>query len=233
MTPLLTGLIFGAIGSAHCVGMCGPLVLTVGRTLKRPSPRAQLQHSLAYHGGRVLTYALLGVAAGTVGQTLSFWGFGRALAIAAGLLLLLAAIGAAVPQRLRGWDARPAALATRACATAGRWSRMHPVAGPVFAGAANGLLPCGLVYAALLTAAALGTATSAVVMMIGFGLGTVPALVAVSMAAASHAIGIRPYLRRLTPVLLAVTAVILLMRGFAPAAGSPHTAHVHSAVARP
>jgi sulfite exporter TauE/SafE len=110
---------------------------------------------------------------------------------------------------------------------------MHPVAGPVLAGAANGLLPCGLVYAALLTAAALGTASSAVVMMIGFGLGTVPALVAVSMAAASQAFGIRPYLRRLTPVLLAVTAVILLMRGFAPATDSPHTAHVHSAVARP
>lgn len=233
MTPFLTGLIFGAIGSAHCVGMCGPLVLTVGRTLRRPSPRAQLQHSLAYHGGRVLTYAALGVVAGFAGQTLAVWGFGRALAVTAGVLLLLAAFGSAVPQRLRGWGVRPAALATRACAAAGRWNGVHPVAGPVLAGAANGLLPCGLVYAALLTAAALGTATSAVVMMIGFGLGTVPALAALSMAASSQAFGIRSHLRRLTPVLLAVTAVILLMRGFAPATGTPHTAHVHSAVARP
>ena len=233
MTPLVAGLIFGVIGSAHCVGMCGPLVLTVGRTLRRPSLRAQLQHALAYHAGRVLTYALLGAAAGAVGQTLSGWGFGRALAIVAGLLLLLSAIGSVVPRRLRGVGAMPAALATRACSAAGRWSRIHPVAGPMLAGAANGLLPCGLVYSALLTAAALGTAASAVGMMIGFGLGTIPALVALSAAAASQAFGIRSYLRRLTPVLLAVTAVILLVRGFAPPTGSAHTTHVHSTVARP
>jgi sulfite exporter TauE/SafE len=232
MTPLVTGLIFGAIGSAHCIGMCGPLVLAVGRTLKRPSRRAVLQHSLTYHTGRVLTYALLGVAAGVAGETLSFWGLGRALAIAAGLLLLLAAIGAAIPQRLRGVGAIPAVLATRACASAGRWSRGHPVAGPMLAGAANGLLPCGLAYSALLTAAALGTGSGAILMMIGFGLGTVPALVGLSIAA-THAPGVRTHLRRLTPVLLAVTAVILLVRGFAPATRTGHIGHVPAAVARP
>jgi uncharacterized protein len=233
MTPLVTGLIFGAIGSAHCAGMCGPLVMTVGRTLQRPSQRAQLQHALAYHTGRVLTYALLGLAAGAAGQTLSHWGLGRALAITAGLLLLLAAIGAMVPRRLRGVGATPAALAIRACAAAGRWSRVHPVAGPGLAGAANGLLPCGLVYSALLTAAAMGSARGAIVMMIGFGLGTVPALVALSMAATSQAFGIRTYLRRLTPLLFAVTAVILLVRGFTPATGAAHGPHTHPAVVQP
>ena len=157
MTTLVTGMIFGAVGSLHCVGMCGPLVLTMGRGLRRPSRRAQLQHALTYHAGRVLTYVVLGSMAGLVGETLSTWGLGRALAITAGLLLLLAAFGSVVPRRLRGWGAAPAALATRACAMAGRWSRLHSVAGPALAGAANGLLPCGLVYSALLTAAAMGT----------------------------------------------------------------------------
>ena len=233
MTALLTGLLFGAVGSVHCVGMCGPLVLTMGRSLRRPSRRAQLQHALTYHAGRVVTYVVLGSAAGLVGQTLSLWGLGRALAITAGLLLLLAAVGSVVPQRLRGWGARPAALATRVCALAGHWSRLHSVAGPLLAGAANGLLPCGLVYSALLTAAATGTATSAVMLMAGFGLGTIPALVALSMAAASQAFGIRSRLRRLTPVLLALTAAILLVRGLAPTTGASHPAHVHSAVAQP
>ncbi len=233
MTALLTGLLLGAIGSGHCVGMCGPLVLTIGRSLRRPSRRAQLQHELSYHAGRVLTYVLLGCAAGLVGQTLSLWGFGRALAVTAGVLLLLAAAGSLVPQRLRGWGARPAALATRACAVAGRWSRMHSVAGPVLAGAANGLLPCGLVYSALLTAAAMGATTNAVVLMAGFGLGTIPALVALSMAAASRAFGIRSRLRRLTPVILAITAAILLVRGLAPVSTSSHQEHAHSAVERP
>ncbi len=64
MTALVTGLIFGAAGSLHCVGMCGPLVLTMGRGLRRPSRRAQLQHALTYHTGRVLTYVVLGSMAG-------------------------------------------------------------------------------------------------------------------------------------------------------------------------
>jgi sulfite exporter TauE/SafE len=231
MTALVTGLIFGAAGSLHCVGMCGPLVLTMGRGLLRPTRRAQLQHALTYHTGRVLTYVGLGSVAGLIGETLSTWGFGRALAITAGLLLLLAAFGAVVPRRLRGWGATPAALATQACAMAGRWSRMHPVAGPALAGAANGLLPCGLVYSALLTAAAMGTAVSAVALMAGFGLGTIPALVGLSMAAASS--GMRSRLRRLTPVLLALTAAMLFARGLAPSSAAPDHAHLHSAIARP
>ena len=233
MTALVTGLIFGAAGSLHCVGMCGPLVLTMGRGLRRPSRRAQLQHALTYHTGRVLTYVVLGSMAGLVGETLSAWGLGRALAITAGLLLLLAAFGSVVPRRLRGWGAAPAALATQACAMAGRWSRLHSVAGPALAGAANGLLPCGLVYSALLTAAAMGTTVSAVALMVGFGLGTIPALVGLSMAAASPAFGMRSRLRRLTPVLLALTAAMLLFRGLAPSSAAADHAHVHSAIARP
>lgn len=233
MTALVTGMIFGAVGSVHCVGMCGPLVLTMGRGLRRPSRRAQLQHTLTYHAGRVTTYLVLGSMAGLVGETLSTWGLGRALAITAGLLLLLAAAGSLVPHKLRGWGAAPAALATRACAMAGRWSRLHPVAGPALAGAANGLLPCGLVYSALLTAAAMGTAASAMALMTGFGLGTIPALVALTMAATSSAFGIRSRLRRLTPVLLALTAAMLLVRGLAPSSAAPDHAHVHSAIARP
>jgi sulfite exporter TauE/SafE len=69
--------------------------------------------------------------------------------------------------------------------------------------------------------------------MAGFGLGTVPALVALSMAAASRAFDIRSRLRRLTPVLLALTAAMLLVRGLAPSSAAREQAHVHSAIGRP
>jgi hypothetical protein len=226
MTALVTGLLLGVVGSAHCAGMCGPLVLTITRGLERPSRRAMLRHALSYHTGRVSIYVLLGLAAGLVGQTLTLWGLGRALAVVAGLVLLLVAAGTAGPAWFRRAGARPAALATNACVIVGRWSRIHPVAGPLFAGAANGLLPCGLVYSAVLTAAALGSAASGVVLMAGFGVGTVPALLALSMAAASQAFGIRARLRRITPVLLVLTAALLLVRGLSPSSTTPH--HDHS-----
>ena len=69
--------------------------------------------------------------------------------------------------------------------------------------------------------------------MAGFGLGTIPALVGLSMAAASPAFGMRSRLRRLTPVLLALTAAMLLVRGLAPSSAATDHAHVHSAIARP
>ena len=232
MTAFVTGVLLGAVGSAHCAGMCGPLVLTITRGLRRPLPRARLQHAVWYHTGRLSIYVLLGLAAGLVGQTLSLWGLGRALAVLAGVLLLLAAAPSGGPAWFRKLGRRPATFAIKACVTVGRWNRVHRVAGPFLAGAANGLLPCGLLYSAILTSAALGSAVSAVALMAGFGLGTVPALVALSMAASSQAFGIRTRLRRLTPVLLVITAALLLARGLAPSTGTSHGGHTTTSPSR-
>jgi uncharacterized protein len=222
MTALLSGLVLGLAGSGHCAGMCGPLVLTVGRGLAAPSRRAQLQHALLYHSGRLLTYAALAVPVGLAGQALAVRGLGRPLAILAAALLLLAAFGsirATVASRLGGvW----AAGIARASGRAARWGRAHPVSGAVLTGAANGLLPCGLVYAAVAAGAAAGSAGDAVALMVGFGLGTTPVLVAMSVSALSVPPALRLRLRRLTPVALALVAALLLLRAFMLPHGASH-----------
>ncbi len=230
MTALVTGFVLGAVGSGHCVGMCGPLVLTIGRIQARSSHRGQARYALLYHAGRVLTYLALAVPAGLLGQALVLHGCGRALAIVAGLLLLASALGG-FGARLPGWlGSMGSAAATRACAAANSWRGAHPVAGPVAAGAAHGLVPCGLVYAAVTAAAAMGSATDALVLMIGFGLGTAPALVALSFSATWLPVGLRLRLRLLTPVVLALTAALLLVRGLAPPASVPHDHHAAATV---
>ena len=230
MTAFITGLALGAVGSGHCIGMCGPLVLTVGRIHARTSHRVHVQYLLLYHAGRVLAYVALAVPAGLVGQALVVHGFGRALAVVAGLLLLTSALGLA-GARLPGWfGSMGAAAATRACGAANAWRSAHPVAGSVAAGAANGLVPCGLVYAAVTAAAAMGSAVDAFALMIGFGVGTVPALVAVSLTATVLPVGLRARLRQLTPVVLALTAALLLVRGLAPSSSAPHQHHATPAV---
>lgn len=226
MTFLVTGFVLGVVGSAHCVGMCGPLVLTIGRIKARPSRRAHAQYSLLYHAGRMLTYVALAMPAGLAGQALALNGFGRVLAVVAGLLLLAGAVGGC-GARLPAWlGSMGTAAATRACAAANSWRGAHPVAGPVAAGAANGLVPCGLVYAAVTAAAATGSAVDALALMIGFGLGTVPALVALSWSRTLLPLALRARLRQLTPVVLALTAALLLVRGLAPPASAPHI-HAH------
>jgi sulfite exporter TauE/SafE len=231
MSTFVAGLLFGAVGSAHCAAMCGPLVVTIDRAFARPSLRARVSLAAAYHAARVGTYACLGVGAGAVGQALTDAGLGRALAVAAGVVLAAVAVGSVMPAGLWRASARPARLAARACAAAASAGRAHPVAGATLTGAANGLLPCGLVYTALLTATAVGTTGGAVMLMTGFGVGTLPTLLALTLAASTPAFGIRKWLRRLQPVLLAVTAVILLARGLAPA--SAHPPHSHAPGGQP
>ena len=101
MTALLAGLAFGLLGSGHCGTMCGPLVMLANPRAAglgtRPAclPRPQGRHAALYHGGRASTYIVLGGLVGLVGGALTHLGFGRVLAVVAGVALVLQAAGAA------------------------------------------------------------------------------------------------------------------------------------------
>ena len=222
MMTFVAGFVLGMAGSAHCVAMCGPLVLTIARNLRPPSRRVQFQQALLYNAGRVCTYAVLAAPAVLAGQALVLWGLGRVLTVTAGLLLLSAALGSSRPRVFGRAGAACSAAAARACLIASRWSGARPVMGPLLTGAANGLVPCGLVYAALTAAAAAGSAADGLVLMIAFGLGTVPALVGLSLTAAAVPLGVRVHLRRLAPVALALAGALLLFRGLTLPEASPH-----------
>jgi sulfite exporter TauE/SafE len=223
MTSLFSGLVLGVAASGHCMAMCGPLVLMFGGGLTRTSRFNQARTTALYHAGRVSTYLLLALPAGILGQTLAWRGFSRGLAITAGVMLLAAATGA-FHTRLLAPLARFAGHATsRASAAALQWRHGHPISGSLASGAANGLLPCGLVYAAVTAATAMGSIGDAALLMGGFGLGTTPALVAVAMAPAAVPADLRRRSSRLRPWLLAAAAALLIVRGFWP----PATTHTH------
>ncbi len=214
MSAFIAGLLLGVAGSAHCAVMCGPLVLTVGGWAL--PGRARLPPLLAYHSGRVLMYLLLAVAAGLAGRALSFGGLGRAVSIASGVVLLTVAAGSGsrlVPRRAGLLWSR---MLTRASGAAHRSTRRHPLAGHALTGMVNGLLPCGLVYAAAIAATGLGSVTGAVLFMAGFGCGTVPVLLVISLAAVSVSMTARSRLRGLTPAALVLTGALLIARGLLP-----------------
>jgi sulfite exporter TauE/SafE len=205
--PIVAGIALGVASSAHCAAMCGPLVLAFGPARPASSRLLRLRHALLYHAGRTAMYVALALPAGLGGEIAVLAGFGRILAIAAGVILLLSAAGSLpVPG-----------LFARISGPIYRWARPRPTAGPVAAGALNGLLPCGLVYAALAAAAATGGIADAAALMLGFGLGTAPVLVAMAASAGWITPALRLRLRPLVPLVLAVAAATLIVRGLMPA----------------
>ena len=80
-------------------------------------------------------------------------------------------------------------------------------------GALNGLLPCGLVYAAAIGSTATGSLSTGVAFMVLFGLGTWPALVAIRMGGGIVGAGVRPFLRKVSPYLVSAVAVLMILRG--------------------
>jgi sulfite exporter TauE/SafE len=237
--PLVGGLVMGIASSAHCAAMCGPLVLTIGRRIGPRSRGAQVRHVALYHAGRVLVYLAMAVPAGWLGGALVLGGFSRVLAVGAGLLLLVGAVSSLRRRAFDGITMVFAALLSRVSSPALTWAASHPVAGALTAGAINGLLPCGLVYAAVTAAAATGSPASAALLMTGFGIGTAGVLIAISLSAASLSTSLRLRLRHLSPIVLLVAALVLIVRGVAvphehpaPPLTAAAPAHAHGNASR-
>lgn len=225
MTYLVAGALFGLAGSLHCAGMCGPLLLAVSGGAG--ASRSQvMRRMLLYHASRVFMYVLLGLGAGYAGKALSFGGVGRGIAVAAGALLILAATGLPAGRYVSTVSQAWSAAAVRAGVKATTYTRRHPQSGYVVLGTVNGLVPCGLVYAAVAAAAACGTVAASVGFMTGFGVATVPLLLAITLSAASVPVLLRRRLRLAGPALMAIAGILLIVRAFAPMA--PDSRHHHN-----
>jgi uncharacterized protein len=204
---LWTAFILGLAGSLHCAGMCGPLALALPAPDRR-LPR-YLAGRLAYNGGRVLTYCLLGLGFGLVGQAVAVAGFQEWMSMALGVALLA---GLALSPRLVRWSP----VTRFVNALKGRMSgllRQRSLTALGVLGLLNGLLPCGLVYVAGAGAAATGDLLQGAAYMAIFGLGTVPMMLAISLSGSLVPLRIRLRLTKAVPVAVGLLAVLLILRG--------------------
>jgi sulfite exporter TauE/SafE len=202
MTTVLAGFALGLAGSAHCAAMCGPLVAAV-------SPRGL--RAAFYHAGRWTTYVTLGLASGAAGGGLATAGLGRWAAFVIAALLVAQAVGLWTASRTR-----PSAI--RAAITSGvsamaRWAHARPSVAPMVLGIGNGLIPCGLVYAAATAAAAQGRALDGALFMAAFGAGTTPILAGLGAWVSSRRARLPLAWKRLAPVALVALAVLIVVRG--------------------
>lgn len=189
LLPVLsTALLAGLLGSGHCFGMCGGIAGGLGALSAAPSRGEMFASASLFNGGRVLTYAFLGgiVAqlVGAAGTALDVPGWSRVLRLLTALMILLIGL-----RYLFGWNA----VAWIERAGGGLWKRISPLAmraasrpgagGRLLLGLSWGFLPCGLVYTMLLTAASTGAFAPGALVMLAFGVGTLPSMLGLTLAA--------------------------------------------------
>ncbi len=171
----------GLLGSAHCLGMCGPFAVAIGA--RAATWKANLARQAVYTLGRVFTYSFLGACAGfggasVAGNSPTWVQIPAILAIAAGMFLIYQGLATAGAIRPWSWHwQRGKPQPTQPCLAASFFSTfLHaPTARGVFlAGLLTGFLPCGLVYAFLTLAASTSSLPIGALTMAVFGLGTAP-----------------------------------------------------------
>lgn len=230
LIPVLsTALFAGLLGSGHCFGMCGGIAGGLG-AMSASQRRSEIWTSaLLFNFGRVITYCLLGgvlaVLAGGAGTAFQVPGWGKWLRVATSILIGLIGL-----RYLLGWNA----LAVIEQAGAGLWRRVSPLAmkaaarpgpaGRLMLGMSWGFLPCGLVYTLLLTAASMGQWLTGALVMLAFGVGTLPSMLGLTVAAPSLATFLSDqWTRRLIGLSMVVLALwsVLVLSGF----GGGHEGH--------
>lgn len=220
---LLGAFLLGLAGSPHCVGMCGAITC-LGHQRNSTNKVSPLFFQL----GRVGSYAALGALLGGFGALLSsqWLPLGLAFRVLASALLVMMAVS------LAGWFP-----ATRRLEQVGArlWRKLQPLSRhllpantptkALLLGGLWGLLPCGLIYSALAWATLSAKPYQSGLLMAAFGLGTLPALLSVSL---THGRMVRtaqrPAVRQLVAVMMIVLALFPLAQ-LSPALRVLHSNH--------
>jgi sulfite exporter TauE/SafE len=216
---LLGAVAVGLLGGVHCVGMCGGIVGAM--TIRMPgqqvvSPIALL---LGYNLGRILTYVVAGAVVGGIGQLGLF--FVPMQAVQTALVFIAFAVMLLMGLYLGGWS-----HVLRHVEKVGGhlWRRLEPMGRgllpvrhpgqAVLIGLLWGWLPCGLVYSMLIWALGTGSAVQGAALLLAFGLGTLPNLLATGLLAGQFVGAMqKPLARQVAGGLLIIFAGVTLARG--------------------
>lgn len=207
--------ILGLVSSLHCVGMCGPLAMMVPGA-KREDGTPQLRSiglPLLYNLGRATTYALFGFFFGLLGRGFAWFGWQQRISVALGIVILISVTAPGLFKNSHPVNRAVQQVMNRVRTAMSKLLFQGKPASVFAFGLLNGLLPCGMVYMALAGALATGDALTGVEFMFVFGLGTLPAMWSVSIFSGLIRQELRIKARKLYPAVMAVIAILLILRG--------------------
>ena len=211
---LWTAFLMGIIGSVHCVGMCGPIAISLPYKVGMQTKEETFMKILLYNTGRVITYSFMGLILGFVGKGFFTMGIQKGVLIALAVILIIIALfsidveseALKIPLMKKFNDKIKSTLA--------RLLKNTSIKTFLLIGILNGFLPCGLVYMAIAAAIATGSILSSVLYMALFGLGTMPMMMALGYGGNFIGQKFRRFLRRLYPVFMIIFAIMFIMRAF-------------------
>jgi sulfite exporter TauE/SafE len=208
---IIAGFTLGLVSSLHCVGMCGPLALSLP-VHHLPKP-ARFFSLLFYQIGRVVSYSFLGLVLGMAGRSIYLAGFQHRFSIVMGIIILLLFVlyygyhYALQPSFLKKVFHYLQQVILRILQSD------KNIASFMLLGMANGLLPCGMVYVAVATAVTASAVNDSILFMTLFGIGTIPAMLMLSYFGQMISLPVRKNLRKAVPFFILIMGVLLILRG--------------------
>ncbi|MCO6501051.1 MAG: sulfite exporter TauE/SafE family protein [Vicingus serpentipes] len=207
----ITAFSIGLLGSFHCIGMCGPIAFAL------PSKSNAIFHrvisGITYNIGRITTYILLGVLFGALGQGISTASTQQAISILLGVIFILSVL---IPKSLLN-KINPTKnigyFINSIKATLGRLFNSSSIPNLLLIGLLNGLLPCGLVYAAIGGAIATGDVVKGTSFMLFFGLGTLPMMFTAVILSNFITVNFRNKIKKIIPVFIVLLGCLFILRG--------------------
>ncbi|MFY0674314.1 MAG: sulfite exporter TauE/SafE family protein [Bacteroidia bacterium] len=201
--------LLGFLGSAHCVVMCAPIMLSI--KWKGITSLKILQNKAIYQIGRISTYILIGLLFYYLGRSFALANFQKGLSITIGSILLIWVLLTffqinslnTILLKLFTWLKKIFAPIVNIKGPVGSFS----------SGMLNGLLPCGLVYVAAFASVVQPSAIESIQYMSAFGVGTLPVIIAAIGGAHLAGNKLKLAANKLTPFFITILGLYFITRG--------------------
>jgi sulfite exporter TauE/SafE len=191
--------------------MCGPIAIAL--PLDNRTWYSRISGGLLYNSGRTLTYGFLGAIFGLAGMGLALGGLQQWVSIAVGIIMVLSVLIPGMAAIKPGLNKLIDPLTSGLKKAFGKFLTRKNYSSLFTLGILNGFLPCGLVYIALAGALVTSNLYEGTIYMLLFGLGTIPMMLAISLAGSLISLKLRTRLSRVIPYFIVLLGILFILRG--------------------
>jgi len=208
---LYSALIFGVLGSFHCIGMCGPIAFML--PVDRENNFRRFSQIFLYHFGRIFTYSLIGLIFGFLGKSFYLFGIQQYLSMFIGAIMIIIVLIPYKTFNKYNFSKPLYKVISKVKSALGKELKKKTTDTFLTIGFLNGFLPCGLVYMALFGALETANPWQGSLYMLLFGLGTIP-LMTTAIYFGNFLTGkVRRYITKAIPVIVVIMGLLFILRG--------------------